>query len=84
MTRLLAPLPSVTRPSGLLRTGVLRRTRLVRSLTQWPVRSQQHARRNAMVASTALTARRRETLEVDEFLAAYLRPLEPEDRAVLG
>jgi hypothetical protein len=33
--------------------------------------SQQHARRNALVACTALTERRRERLEVEEFLAAH-------------
>jgi hypothetical protein len=42
--------------------------RVLRAVAQWPVESQLHARRNALVASTALTQRRRETLEV----AAYL------------
>jgi hypothetical protein len=36
------------------------------------VTSQEVARRNAMLASTALTQRRVERLEVEEFLAAYL------------
>jgi hypothetical protein len=38
-------------------------------VTGWPVRSQQGARRNALVAGTALTERRREREEVEEFLA---------------
>ena len=44
--------------------------RLVRSVLAWPVETQQGSRRNAMVASTALTERRRERDEVEEFLAA--------------
>ncbi len=44
--------------------------RLVRSALSWPVQSQQGSRRNALVASTALTQRRRERDEVEEFLAA--------------
>jgi hypothetical protein len=39
----------------------------------WHVRSQEVSRRNAMVASTALTQRRRETAEVEEFLARHRR-----------
>ena len=35
----------------------------------WSVASQQQARRNAMIASTALAQRRAETNEVEEFLA---------------
>ena len=35
----------------------------------WAVASQQQARRNAMVASTALAQRRAEVVEVEEFLA---------------
>ena len=35
------------------------------------VASQQTARRNAMIASTALTQRRAERIEVEEFLAAW-------------
>lgn len=42
-------------------------------LTRWHLRSQEVARRNAMVASTALTQRRRELLEVEEFLAVHKR-----------
>ena len=35
----------------------------------WSVASQQRARRNAMIASTALAQRRAETNEVEEYLA---------------
>jgi hypothetical protein len=45
--------------------------RLARSVLAWPVETQQGSRRNAMVASTALTERRRERDEVEEFLAAH-------------
>lgn len=45
---------------------------LSRGALSWPVTSQEVARRNAMLASTALTQRRVERLEVEEFLAAYL------------
>ncbi len=44
--------------------------RLVRSVLAWPVETQHGSRRNAMVASTALTERRRERDEVEEFLTA--------------
>ena len=37
----------------------------------WPVTSQQHARRNALVASTALSQRCREVEDVEEFLARH-------------
>lgn len=43
---------------------------LLRPLTEWPVQSQQVARRNALVASTALAERRRELDEVEEYLAS--------------
>ena len=45
--------------------------RLVRSATRWHLTSQQQSRRNALVASTALTERRRELRDVEEFLAAH-------------
>jgi hypothetical protein len=45
--------------------------RAVDAVRGWPVASQQRARRNALVASTALTQRRRELVEVEEFLAAH-------------
>lgn len=40
----------------------------------WPVESQLAARRNAMVASTALAARRAERVDVDDFFAALAAP----------
>ena len=45
--------------------------RLVTAAATWHVTSQQQARRNARVASTALTQRRRELLDVEDFLAAH-------------
>lgn len=48
--------------------------RLVRALGQWPVTSQQAARRNALIACTALAERRRQFLEVEEFLASRTLP----------
>ena len=48
--------------------------RLARAVLTWPVSSQQGSRRNAMVASTALTRRRRELEEVEAFLAAHNGP----------
>jgi hypothetical protein len=39
-------------------------------VTRWPVDSQQRARRNAMIASTALAQRRAELDDVEEFLAS--------------
>lgn len=43
---------------------------LVQAWGSWHVRSQEVARRNALVACTALAERRRELLEVEEYLAA--------------
>ena len=40
------------------------------AVRQWPVESQQRARRNAMVASTVLAHRRAVREDVDEFLSA--------------
>ena len=40
----------------------------VDTVRRWPVESQQRARRNAMIASTALAQRRAELDEVEEFL----------------
>jgi len=45
--------------------------RFVSAVAQWHVTSQQTARRNAQVASTALAQRRREHLDVEEFLSAH-------------
>ena len=42
---------------------------LLHWIDTWGVASQQRARRNAMVASTALAQRRAEMNEVEEFLA---------------
>jgi len=44
--------------------------RLVRSLGHWHVHTQEVARRNALVASTALAERRRERVEVETFLSS--------------
>lgn len=43
--------------------------RLVGAAATWPLASQQGARRNALLATTALMQRRNERLEVEEFLA---------------
>lgn len=43
--------------------------RLVEFVRAWPTESQQQARRNAMVASTALAQRRAEREDVEEFFA---------------
>lgn len=43
------------------------------AVRRWPVESQQRARRNAMIASTALAQRRAELDEVEDFLAALGR-----------
>ena len=48
-------------------------SRLSTSVLRWPVESQQRARRNALVATTALTQARHERDEVEEFLAAHAR-----------
>jgi hypothetical protein len=45
----------------------------VSTVGRWPVESQQRARRNAMIAATALTQLRAERQEVEEFLAALTR-----------
>ena len=42
----------------------------LRWTVEWSVESQQHARRNAMIASTSLAQRRAELNEVERFLAA--------------
>ena len=44
---------------------------LVRSVLGWPVETQLGSRRNAMVASSALTELRREREEVEDFLEAH-------------
>jgi hypothetical protein len=42
--------------------------RMARAVTRWPVDSQLHARRNALVASTAIAARTHERRKVDQYL----------------
>ena len=51
--------------------GHMTLTRLLASAAHWHVTTQHRARRNALVASTSLTQRRRERDEVEEFLAAH-------------
>jgi len=43
---------------------------LVNHVRAWPTQSQQGARRNAMIATTALAARRAEREDVEDFFAA--------------
>jgi len=43
--------------------------RLGQAISEWPVTSQQHSRRNAMVALTACAHRRAEREEVASYLA---------------
>ena len=50
----------------------------VDTVRRWPVESQQRARRNAMIASTALAQRRAELDEVEEFLTTLARVPAPE------
>ncbi len=50
---------------------------MLRPLTRWAEQSQQRACRNAMVASTALTAGRRERDEVQEFVETTLARRKP-------
>jgi hypothetical protein len=50
---------------------------MLRPLSRWAEHSQRQACRNAMVASTALTAGRRERDEVQEFVEAALAAHEP-------
>ncbi len=51
---------------------------ILQVVTQWPVASQQRARRNAMIATTALTRGRVERDEVEEFLTTRYAPALPE------
>ncbi|MBI2245337.1 MAG: hypothetical protein HYU55_15860 [Nocardioides sp.] len=59
-----------------LAAHLLRRTydRSIARMRRWPVESQLGARRNAMVAATALAQQRAERDEVEEFLAARRQP----------
>ncbi|WP_148574582.1 hypothetical protein [Nocardioides caldifontis] len=54
---------------------------LVRWALAWPVQSQQQARRNALVAGTALARVRQERDEVEEFLEALARQRAADTRA---
>jgi hypothetical protein len=61
------------------------RPRLPRQLCRlaaWPVDSQQVARRNALVATTAMAQRRRERLDVEEFLTRHRSRRLPAQRAL--
>jgi hypothetical protein len=49
-----------------------------RVLVRWPVQSQLHSRRNAMIAYTAMVQRRAEIIEVEEFLASRAAAAEVE------
>lgn len=51
---------------------------LVQRVQDWPVASQQRARRNAMVATTACAQRRIEREDVTDYLAALAGPADPE------
>ena len=46
---------------------------VLRSLVAWPVASQHAARRNALVAATALAQLRHERAEVERFLEEHAR-----------
>ena len=46
---------------------------MLRSLLSWPVESQQTARRNALIASTALAQLNHERAEVERFLEEHAR-----------
>lgn len=46
---------------------------VVRTVSRWPVDSQLHARRNALVASTELAARTHERRQVEQYLDALAR-----------
>jgi hypothetical protein len=52
-------------------------SRLVSYVHAWPTESQQQARRNAMIASTALAQRRAEREDVEEFFAVLGKDTAP-------
>lgn len=52
-----------------------------RFLERWAISSQLHARRNAMVAATALAQRRAERDEVDDFLAGRTEVPKPREES---
>ena len=49
--------------------------RLAGTAARWHVRSQQYARANALAASTALSVRRREIEDVEDFLSRHVTPV---------
>ena len=55
---------------------------LVQRLQDWPVASQQQARRNAMVASTACAQRRVERQDVADYLASLEATHDPSEAAL--
>ena len=55
----------------------------VRAVTDWPVKTQIGARRNALVAGTALARGRRERDDVEQFLRALHRT-EPRSPTEVG
>jgi hypothetical protein len=56
--------------------------RVARAVTRWPVDSQLHARRNALVASTAMAARTHERRQIDQYLDDLARRWESEHPAL--
>lgn len=63
--------------------GIHRLWAATRLAARMHVHSQEVAIRNAMVASTALTQRRRELIEVEEFLARHRRQFDARTRAAV-
>jgi len=61
----------VTRGARTARSAAGAVVRPARTAVRWPVESQQRSRRNAMLAATDLTDRRRQTMLVEEYLAGY-------------
>ena len=61
----------MSQPTTALLSTLTLLARPARSAVRWPVESQQRSRRNAMLAATDLTDRRRQTLLVEEFLEGY-------------
>ena len=55
---------------------------LIHDLRAWPQTSQEQARRNAMIASTACAQRRVERQEVEEYFDSLTRPAEPDSKQV--
>ena len=71
----------MSQPTNALVSTLALVTRPARNAARWPVESQQRSRRNAMLAATELTDRRRQTLMVEEHLAAYTASWEAAHRA---